>query len=349
MAIKVLSKEITQKISAGEVVERPASIVKELIENSIDAGATNITIEIENGGISYIRVTDNGCGMSSIDSIECFKAHATSKISEETDLYKIATLGFRGEAIPSISAVSRVTLYTRTSGSEFGMKVVNHGGDLIEQEKSGRPEGTTIIVEDVFYNVPARLKFLKKLSAEMAHISSIVQKYILARPDIAFRFISNKKDVFISSGDNNLKNAIQVIYGNEIYSKLIPLTYEYGDIKINGFIGDPEIARATKTMQNLFVNSRYVKSDMISNSIKQGYLNRLMFAKHPFFVVNLYLPFSDIDVNVHPNKLEVRFKEEGIIQECFFKAVKAAFENLKLEEDTPFYETEKPKIIEVAP
>lgn len=329
MSIHILSKETTQKIAAGEVVERPASVVKELVENSIDSGASNITVEIENGGTTYIRVTDNGCGMDEEDSLLCFKTHATSKIKDEQDLFNIATLGFRGEAIPSISAVSRVTLYTKAKKSEYAMKIVNHGGEILEREKCGRPDGTTIVVEDIFYNVPARKKFLKKPSAEAAQISGIIQKYILGRPDISFRFISGGKDVYFSSGDGSLKNAIHSVYGKDIYLKLIPVSFADGSIKIEGYIGEPETARATKTMQNLFVNSRYIRSDIISNSVKQGYLNRIMPAKHPVYALNLFMPYDEIDVNVHPNKLEVRFKEEGFIQECFFKAVKQAFDNFE--------------------
>lgn len=326
MAIHLLDKTIIQKIAAGEVVERPASVVKELIENSIDAGATNISVEIKDGGTSYIRVTDNGVGMSEEDSLLCFKQHATSKIYSEDDLFNISTLGFRGEAIPSIGAVSKMTLYTRQKDSEYAMQIKCHGGEIVLKERCGRPEGTTIIVEDIFYNVPARLKFLKKPSAEASSIGNIIQRYILARPDISFRFISSGRDVYISNGDNSLKNAIYSVYGKDFYANLIPVNYENTNIKITGFIGEPTIARATKSMQNLFINGRYVRSELISNSVKQGYLNRIMPAKHPFYALNLEIPFSDIDVNVHPNKLEVRFKEEGYIQECFFKAIKSAFD-----------------------
>jgi len=271
MAIHVLSKDITQKIAAGEVVERPSSVVKELVENSIDAGATSITIEIENGGLTYIRVTDNGCGMNEEDSLLCFKTHATSKILDEEDLFNIATLGFRGEAIPSICAVSKMTLFTRTKNSEYAMKIINHGGEIVANEKCGRPEGTTITVEDIFYNVPARLKFLKGAANEAGHISSIVQKYVLARPDIAFRFISSGKDVYITTGDGNLKNAILAVYGQSIYSALISVEYASGDIHIHGYIGDPNSARGTRSAQNLFVNGRFIRSDVISEAVKQGY------------------------------------------------------------------------------
>lgn len=325
MPIKILNKEIIEKIAAGEVVERPSSVVKELLENSIDAGATSITVEIQNGGTTYIRVTDNGIGMSEEDAKLCFTAHATSKINSELDLFSISTLGFRGEALSSICAVGKVTLCTRTKSGEAAIKLVNHGGNMVSCEKCGKPEGSSIIVEDLFFNVPARFKFLKKPASEASYISNIIQKYILARPDISFRFISGDKDVYFSRGDGNLKNAIHTIYGDSVYQNLIYVDYSYDDVKIQGYIGEPSIARGTKSAQNLFINGRYIKSDVIASSIKQGYENRIMPVKHPMFVLSLTLPFDAIDVNVHPNKLEVRFKEEALIQECFFKAVKEAF------------------------
>lgn len=330
MSITLLSKELIEKIAAGEVVERPSSVIKELIENSIDAGAKNITIEIEKGGISYIRISDNGSGMSEEDAKMCFFAHATSKISKEPDLFSISTLGFRGEALSSISAVSKVTLFTRTIGSEYALKLVNHGGTVISTEACGKPDGTTIVVEDLFYNVPARLKFLKKPSTESSYISAIIQKYILARPDISFRYICDGKDVYHSRGDDSLKNAIYTIYGKDVYSNLIAVDYLYDYIQISGFVGEPEISRGTRSFQNLFVNGRYIRSDIIANSVKQGYANRIMPAKHPVFILSLKVPLDSVDVNVHPNKLDVRFKDEGLIQECFFKAVRSAFEEERI-------------------
>lgn len=325
--IQKLDQSLVEKIAAGEVVERPASVVKELVENALDAGATNITVEILEGGLTSMRVTDNGVGMSPEDAVLCFAQHATSKIHKEDDLFTIATLGFRGEALSSISAVSKVTLYTRQKGAEMGIMVENHGGKIISQKGSGRPEGTTIIVEDLFYNIPARLKFLKRPSSEAGQISSMMLKTILARPDVAFRFIANGKDVYRSMGDGDLYHAIFAVYGEEICTHMIPLSYRFEDIQIEGYIGDDSIARGSRSQQSLFVNGRTILSDPVANAVKQGYLNRIMPAKFPVFVLNLTIPYDSVDVNVHPNKLDVRFVRNDMILECFYKAVRQTLDD----------------------
>lgn len=345
--IHQLDRHMIDKIAAGEVVERPASVVKELVENSLDAGSSSITVEIKNGGLSYIRVTDNGAGMDDTDTKLCFKPHATSKILNENDLFSIATLGFRGEALPSICEVSKVSLSTRQKNTETAIFIENHGGKIIDEKTTGKPEGTTIIVEDLFFNVPARLKFSKKAASEAALISNIILQYILAKPSVSFRLINNGKDVYKSIGDGNLLNAVYSVYGRETSDHMIEISYEYDGIKIYGLIGDSQLVRSSKNNQSLFVNGRYIKNDEIANSIKLGYQNRIMPVKFPVFIMNLTVPLDEVDVNVHPNKLEVRFQRIELIKECFYKAVRSTLDKFytTIKQETKSFAFEEPKPI----
>lgn len=308
--IQVLTKHTANQIAAGEVVERPASVVKELVENSIDAGSTAIAIEINGGGIECIRVADNGSGILPEDLPVAFLSHATSKITTAEDLSHIETLGFRGEALASIAAVSMLTMRTRIKDAEAGAMIRIEGGEIKENVPSGCPEGSATEVRNLFYNVPARLKFLKSQRAEASAISDYVSRVIMANPAISFKLISNSKLIYHSPGDGKLKSAIFCIYGGETLPHIKPVDYDDGHIKITGYIGTEKLARPNRQHQSLFVNSRYVRSPQISYGIQRAFDTRLMNGKFPFFAVNIAVDFSDVDVNVHPNKMEVRFKDE---------------------------------------
>lgn len=308
--IQVLSKHTANQIAAGEVVERPASVVKELVENSIDAGSTAVTIEINGGGIEYIRVTDNGSGILAEDLPTAFLSHATSKISNADDLAHIETLGFRGEALASIAAVSMLTMRTRTKNAEEGAMIRIEGGEMKEHGPSGCPEGSTTEVRNLFYNIPARLKFLKSQRAEAGAISDYIARVIMGNPGISFKLVSNGKQVYHSPGDGQLKSAIFCIYGGETLPHIKPVNYDDGRVKITGYLGTEKLARPNRQHQSLFVNTRYVRSQQISYGIQRAFDTRLMGGKFPFYVLNIAVDFSDVDVNVHPNKMEVRFKDE---------------------------------------
>lgn len=308
--IQVLSLQIANQIAAGEVVERPASIVKELVENAIDAGGTAITVEIEGGGIDYLRVSDNGGGIPAEDVPTAFLRHATSKIASTEDLERIHTLGFRGEALSSIAAVARVKLTTRTKEEEAGTAIEIEGGAVKACGPAAWAEGTGIEVRDVFFNVPARRKFLKSSRAEAAAIGDFLSRVILARPDISFRFLSNGKLVYQSTGDGELKNAIYCVYGSEVLSNLRLLSFDDGRVKISGFLGTEQLARPNRLQQSLYVNGRYIHSSKISFAAQRAFETRLMSGKFPFYVMQLSLPWEEVDVNVHPQKMEVRFHEE---------------------------------------
>ncbi|MBQ4611660.1 MAG: DNA mismatch repair endonuclease MutL [Clostridia bacterium] len=308
--IQVLSKHTANQIAAGEVVERPASVVKELVENSIDAGSTAVTVEISGGGIEYIRVTDNGAGIIPEDLPTAFLSHATSKISTADDLAHIETLGFRGEALASIAAVSMLTMRTRIKGGEEGAMIRIEGGEVKEHGPSGCPEGSTTEVRNLFYNVPARLKFLKSQRAEAGAISDYISRAIMANPAISFKLISNGKPVYHSPGDGQLRSAIFCVYGGETLPHIRPVDYDDGKIKITGYIGTEKLARPNRQHQSLFVNSRYVRSTQISYGIQRAFDTRLMGGRFPFYALNIAVDFAEVDVNVHPNKMEVRFKDE---------------------------------------
>ncbi len=322
--VQVLSKETAELIAAGEVIERPSSIVKELVENSIDSGASSITVEIKHGGISYLRVTDNGCGIDFEDVPTAFLRHATSKIQSKEDLNSILTLGFRGEALASICAVARVDVLTKTTEAEYGARYSIEGGEEREYERAGCPDGTTIIIRDVFFNVPARLKFLKKDVTEGNAIASIVDKIALSHPEIAFKFIRDNKQEFITPGDGDLYSSVYAVMGKQFAASMIPVQYELNGIKIDGFTVKPLFGRPNRTMQHFFINGRYVKSLTCTRSLEHAYQNNIMEGKFPSCVLRLTVPPSIVDVNVHPAKVEVRFTDERIIADSIYFSVKNA-------------------------
>lgn len=322
--IHLLGTEISNKIAAGEVVERPASVIKELAENSIDAGAYMITVEIKDGGTTYIRVSDNGSGMSAEDAKICFLRHATSKIQTENDLDAIYTLGFRGEALSSIGAVAKVSLYTKRAEDETGVCVTCTGGEILSAEDAGTPDGTTIVVEDLFYNTPARLKFLKKDTTEAGYITDVVSRLIFAHPEISFRLIINGKEKLFSPGDNNLNNAVYTVYGKDYAKNTLPVEYENSGMKISGVIGKGTAATAKRTHQSFFVNKRYIKSPLMIRALEEAYKNQIMIGKFPFAVLNVEINPEAVDINVHPTKLEAKFSNERELYNTVYYGVKNA-------------------------
>ncbi len=321
--INVLPKEVSNKIAAGEVVERPASVVKELVENSIDAGATTISIEIKKGGSQYIRVSDNGKGMSVDDAKLCFLRHATSKIKTSSDLDAIYTLGFRGEALSSIGAVAKVSLYTKQEDGD-GICVTCEGGEILTSEEAGLPTGTTMVVENLFFNTPARAKFLKKDSTEAGYITDIVTKCIFAHPEISFKLIVNGKEQLFSAGDNKIENAVYTVYGRDYAKGSLDVLYEDGGIKVSGIVGKGNIARPNRNYQSFFVNKRYVKSALMIRALEEAYKNQIMIGKFPMAILNVEINPELIDINVHPTKLEVKFSDEKAIYRAIYYAVKNA-------------------------
>ncbi len=322
--IIVLDENTSNKIAAGEVVEKPASVVKELVENSIDAGATSISVDIRNGGISYIKVTDNGSGMDEDDVEIAFERHATSKIKRAEDLDSIITMGFRGEALASIAAVSSVELQTRAAGKTYGMYVHISGGSFKEVRQTGCPVGTTFIIKDLFYNTPARYKFLKKDSTEAGYISDTISRIALGNPDISFKLTSGKTQLIHTPGNNDLKSAIYSVYGKEIIRELMEVNYQDDKYKIIGYVGKPEAARANRNYQSLYINKRYVKSKLVSYAVEQAYNSILMKNKFPFFVLGIELNPLLVDANVSPAKTEVRFAEESYLSRAIYMAVSKA-------------------------
>ncbi|MCD7812291.1 MAG: DNA mismatch repair endonuclease MutL [Ruminococcus sp.] len=339
-AINVLSKEISELIAAGEVIERPSSVVKELVENSIDAGAEHITVEIKNGGTTYIRITDDGCGMAFEDVPTAFLRHATSKITSKADLDNICTLGFRGEALASVAAVSRVELMTKQENETYGTLYKIEGSCEISHEKSGCPDGTTIIIRDLFYNVPARRKFMKKDVTEANAVSHILQKITLSHPEISFRLIRDNRMEFNSSGDGKLFSAVYAVYGRDFARDMIPVDYNFSGIGVSGFVIKPLYARNNRTFQNFFVNGRYVRSRLCSTSLESAYENMIMTGKFPACVLMLDLVPAAMDVNIHPAKAEVRFTDEKLVSDAVYFAAKNALMN-----DGLIYEFEmKPRV-----
>jgi DNA mismatch repair protein MutL len=338
--IKLLDSYTINQIAAGEVVERPASVIKELVENSIDAKASAIAIEIKDGGISLIRVTDNGSGIEKDQVKIAFLRHATSKIETAADITSIYSLGFRGEALASIASVSQLEMITKTYKDITGSRIEIHGGDIIAQEDIGCPNGTTLIIKNLFYNTPARQKFLKKPQTEAGYISEIISKLALGHPEISFKFINNGTVQLHTSGNNNLKTVALNIYGKEVLPKLLDLEYNIEGFELKGLIAKPEISRSNRTYENLYINGRFIKSDLIAQAVEQAYKTRIMVGKFPMYILNLMLPPYEYDVNVHPTKLEVRFNKENIIYNMVYESV---LEELSKQNMIPKVSIEAPK------
>lgn len=322
--IHILPKEVYQLIAAGEVVERPSSVVKEMIENSVDAGAKNITVEIKNGGSTYIRITDDGCGIARDQIKKVFISHATSKIQYSSDLDSITSLGFRGEAMASISAVSRVELLSRSADEELGSRYEIAGGEELDFSPAGCPVGTTIVVRDIFFNTPARMKFLKKDVTEGNAVAGIVDRMAISHPDISFRFIRDGKQTLITSGNGELKSTVYSVFGKEFSSSLIDVDYEVNHMKITGVVTKPSMSRKSRAMQFFFINSRLVKSQTAMAALEQAYRNSIMVGRFPGCVLNIECDASLVDVNVHPAKIEVRFANEKPVFELVYYGVKSA-------------------------
>jgi len=326
-SINLLSQEISELIAAGEVIERPCSVIKELVENSIDSGARHITVEIKNGGTTYMRVTDDGCGMSFDDVPKAFLRHATSKISSKEDLNNILTLGFRGEALASVAAVSKVEVMTKREAETYGTLYNIEGSVESFHDKGGCPDGTTIIIRELFYNVPARRKFLKKDITESNAVSQILQKITMSHPDIAFKFIRDNRVEFNSSGDGELFSAVYAVYGRDFARDLISIEYEYNGISVSGFTIKPLYSKNNRAFQNFFVNGRYVRSRLCSAALESAYENMIMTGKFPACVMMIELSPASMDVNIHPTKAEVRFTDEKTVSDAIFFAVKNALMN----------------------
>lgn len=311
--IQLLSDEVIGQIAAGEVVERPSAAIKELVENSLDAGASAVTVEIRDGGISYFRVTDNGSGIAAPDIRMAFERHATSKISRPSDLTGIRTLGFRGEALASIAAVARVTCTTRTKADETGLRVQNEGGTIVKIEEAACPEGTSFVVRDLFYNTPVRLKFLKKPVTEAGLVSDLMMRLILSRPDVSFRYISQGKTLYHSAGDGKLESAVFAIYGSEMLRSMRQVEGHQGGVVLRGYVGIGESGRGNRGHESFFINGRYMRSALLSQAVESACRERVMIGKFPTCVLHLTMPYELVDVNVHPNKLEVRFQNENAL------------------------------------
>ena len=338
--IHCLEGHVANLIAAGEVVERPASVVKELTENAIDAGATAVAVEIQRGGMGYIRVTDNGCGMEPEDAETAFLRHATSKIQNAFDLEAIGTLGFRGEALAAIAAVARVELMTRTADREFGTGLTLEGGKVVEREVVGCPEGTTMIVRNLFYNTPARLKFMKRDVAEGAAVYAVVQHVALSHPEVSFRFVREGKEELLTPGDGDLRSAVYAVLGREVALGMLPCKRKDEELSVEGFISRPTCCRGNRSGQHFFVNGRYVKSRTMSAALEQAYQNQKMVGKFPGCVLRVACKLNAVDVNVHPAKTEVKFTSERKLFDAVYYAVK---ETLEAEQGHPQAEL-KPKV-----
>lgn len=345
--INLMPKEMSELIAAGEVVERPASVVKELVENSIDAGAKHITLEIERGGILYIRVTDDGCGIEAGDVPTAFLRHATSKVKTIADLDRISSLGFRGEALAATAIVSKVELFTKQKSDTFGTHYIIEGGNEVLNEENGCPDGTTIIVRDIFYNTPARMKFLKRDITEGNSVAAVFERMALSNPQIAFKMIRDGKLAMSTSGDGKPYSAIYSVLGREIASTMIPVNSN-GGISVSGYVCKPAFCRKSRSAQYIFLNGRYVQSNTVMAACEQAYKNSAMVGKYPAFVINITVPFETVDVNVHPAKIQVRFSDEKKIFDEVYIAVKNAISNgdtrpeIKINNKTPQSFTKMP-------
>ncbi len=343
MPIRILDAATVGRIAAGEVVERPSSVVKELIENSLDAGATSITVEIRGGGIDYLRVTDNGCGIEPGQVRLAFENHATSKLQHADQLTDIRTLGFRGEALPSIAAVSKVEMTTRARGSESGMKLTVEGGQNLSVREAGCPQGTTLIMKDLFFNVPVRRAFLKKASYEGGLVSDAVAKLLLGNPGVSMRFISGGNTLYHSFGDGKLRHSVFSVYGRETAEKMVEIDASEGGTRIHGLIGVGELAKATRAHQLFFINGRSVRCPLLARALEAVCRSRVTIGMYPMCVLNLELPPTSVDVNVHPNKLEVRFRDEEMMRMVSEKLLGRAFENERVLEIKKLTD-EKPQV-----
>lgn len=345
--INVLDKHIAELIAAGEVVERPSSVIKELVENSIDAGAKNITVEIKNGGTTFMRVADDGYGIYRDDIKKAFMRHATSKVKTANDLDMISTLGFRGEALASISAVSRLQVITKNENEEIGSCYEIEGGDEISLEEAGCPTGTTFVIRDLFYNIPARSKFLKKDVAEGNAVSALMDKIVLSHPEVAFTFIRDGKQVLRTFGDGKLLSAIYSVFGKDFAKGLIPVDYTLDSVTVKGYISKPINSRPNRNMQNFFINGRFVKTRTGMAALEEAYKGSIMVGKFPSAVLQLTVPYEIIDVNVHPAKIEVRFINERPVFDAIYHAVKTALQQgderkqIHFKENTAFNEIKK--------
>ena len=319
-----LDQELIGKIAAGEVVESPASAIKELAENSLDAGSTCVTVEIRDGGIDYLRVTDNGRGIRARDVRMAFERHATSKITKSDDLFALHTLGFRGEALASIAAVSKLTLTTKSIHEESGTRAVNEGGEIKGITEAASPQGTTIVARELFYNTPVRLKFLKKPTTEASKVAEVIARLILAHPDVSFRLIHNGKQIYASSGNGDLRSAVFSLYGRETASAMIPVKSE-GSVSVNGLVGVGLQARSNRARQTFIVNGRTIRSQVLTQALEDGCRERVTIGHYPICVLNIDMPTNTVDVNVHPNKLEVRFSDEHLVYENVCGAVADSF------------------------
>lgn len=335
--INILPKEVYSLIAAGEVVERPMSVVKEMLENSIDAGARHIIVEIKNGGTTYIRITDDGCGIAREDVEKVFISHATSKISTGEDLNAIGTLGFRGEAMASIAAVAKVELLTKTENESSGTRYEINGGEKISLSDAGCPNGTTVVVRDIFFNVPARMKFLKKDVTEGNAVQGVVDRIALSHPEISFRFIRDGKQVLITSGNSDLKGTVYSVFGAELSDTLIETDYSYNSMRLTGYVSRPHQSRKSRSMQFFFINGRLVKSATAMAALEQAYKNLIMVGRYPACVLNIEIDPKLVDVNVHPSKTEVRFVNEKPVFDLVYYGVKTAVETKNSVKEGSFY------------
>ena len=329
-AIHVLDKLTIDQIAAGEVIERPSSVVKELVENAIDAGATAVTVELKNGGIDLIRVTDNGCGIPKAEIPAAFLRHSTSKIESAVDLQDIRSLGFRGEALSSIAAVTRTELITKQKSEPVGSSYEINGGEEVSFTDIGAPDGTTFLVKDIFYNTPARRKFLKTPITEGSYISDLLEKMALSRPDISFRLIVNGQTRLATSGNGKIRSLIYSIYGRETAKELEEIDSEHEGIRVSGFIGKPVIAKGNRSFENYFVNRRFVKDKIITKAIEEAFRPYMMQHRYPLTVLYIDLPAALFDVNVHPQKMELRFRNEPAVYEAVLSAVRAGLQDKDL-------------------
>ncbi len=342
--ISVLAPQVANMIAAGEVVERPASVVKELLENALDAGADAVTVEIRQGGITYIRVTDNGGGMEPEDAVVAFLRHATSKIKGERDLESIHTLGFRGEALAAIASVSRVDLFTKTRSAPLGLHLALTGGEIIEQEETGCPDGTTIVIKDLFFNTPARMKFLKKDSTEASYVEQAAEQVALAHPGLTLKFIKDGKEGLYTPGDGNMMSVLYAIYGGSFTKELLTLHGGAREVEVTGFVTKPTFSRANRSMQQFFVNGRPVRSKLLGAAVEQAYQGHLTSGRFPACFLSLKVPAGAVDVNVHPAKLEVKFAREREVFSAIYQVVRSALEGDGVLFQMPQEQEEEPPV-----